>query len=117
MFNDSNRKSHPYPYHVLQLKANKKFVLSQPFPSHSSSSIPKCLPHHMIVIENSIRKRTHYCLSTLYLKLVLTARRGENTNVVRPMVSQHDASRGLLPEATAVGEAKIGTWNTGRSKQ
>ena len=71
----------------------------------------------MIVTENSIRKRTHYWLPTLYLKLVLTASRGENTNVVRPMLSQHDASRGLLPEVTAVGEARVDNWNTGRSKQ
>ena len=28
MFNDSNRKSHPYPYHVLQLNANKKHLSS-----------------------------------------------------------------------------------------
>lgn len=31
MFNDSNRKSHPYPYHVLQLNVNKK-NLSSPNP-------------------------------------------------------------------------------------
>lgn len=45
MFNDSNRKSHPCPYHVLQLNVNKKIcplpTLSFPFfflyPKMSSS--------------------------------------------------------------------------------
>ena len=116
MFNDSNRVI-LIRIICCSLRWTKKFVLSPVLSFPFFFLYPKCLPHHMIVTENSFRKRTHYWLSTLYLKLVLTANRGENTNVVRPMLSQHDASHGLLLEVTAVGEARVGNWNTGRSKQ
>lgn len=116
MFNDSNRV---ILIHIMcfSLRWTKKFVLSPTLSFPFFFLYPKCLPHHMIVTENSIRKRTHYWLSTLYLKLVLTATRGENTNVVRPMLSQRESSHGLLSEVTAVGEARADTWNAGRSKQ
>lgn len=75
--------------HIMScsLRGTKKLSSPRPFPSHSSSSIPKCLPHRMILTENSIRKRTHYWLSTLYLKLVLTTSCGENTYLVRGVAS------------------------------
>lgn len=80
-FNDSNRKSQPHSYHVLQLKGNKDLPSTQPSSSHSSSSIPKCLPHHVIVLGNDTGKEIHCWPLMLYLKLVWNTSRMEKTQI------------------------------------